>query len=61
MFFTFLKYLHLSPFSGCYLHWYGNQDGSQLPVQVSEAVRSGKVSSLALIFMYCMGNKLFLE
>lgn len=31
-------------FSCCHLHWHGNQNGSQLPVQVSEKVCSRKVS-----------------
>lgn len=33
-------------FSCCHLHWHGDQDGTQLPVEIAEAVCCGKVSSL---------------
>lgn len=36
------------PCSGRHLHRHGNQDGSQLPVQVSETLGSRKVSLLSL-------------
>lgn len=41
------------PLCSCgHLHWHGNQDGSQLPVQVSETICSGKVSSFRFLLFH---------
>lgn len=37
--------LPVSPLSCCNLHRHGDQDGTQLPVQISEALSCGKVRS----------------
>lgn len=41
------------PLCSCgHLHWHGNKDGSQLPVQVSETICSGKVISFRFLLFH---------